>query len=199
MFTSINSILLWGQRLQLKNNLTNLIWFIFFSHTDSLEWGNAKWLPAAIRAILPSLVNSPDRMPCFQPPRWLFGIYLIIRKWEIGTLSYSWTEAPVSLSYDGKDERDVMAMVNQESRKDDGLGKTESKSKGQRQRKSSDHRFRVEGISEVLSLSSSILHQKQIYRISALFEFKQVTSTEWELKLRFSDSSCGSSLLWWKV
>lgn len=161
MFPSINTILLWGQRLQLKNNLTNPICCIFFSHTDSLEWGNVKWLLAAVRAILPSTVNRPDRMPCFRPPRRPFGIYLIIRKWEICTLLYSWTETPLSLSSDGKDECDVLtAMVNQESRNDDGLETTENKNKGQRQRKRPDHRVTVEGILEVLSTSPSILHQK---------------------------------------
>lgn len=78
---------------------------------------------------------------------------------------YSGTKTPISLSSDEKDERDVlMAMVNQKSRKDDGLGTTENKSKGQRQRKRSDHRFIVEGILEVLSTSPSILHQKQKYK-----------------------------------
>lgn len=74
---------------------------------------------------------------------------------------YSRTETPVCLSYDGQGGLDVlMAMVNQESRKGDDLGVKENKGKGQRQRRSSNHRFRADGILEVLSASPSILHQE---------------------------------------
>lgn len=150
-------------RIEYDLKTTLPIKFAVFSFLTQTPWNGE--IPSgyltAVRVILASSVKALIGRPAFNPHYGPVEFFLSLAMWEIGTLLYPCTETSVSLSCDEKDELDMlMAVVNQESRKDDGLGTKESKSKGQRQRKRSDHRFKVEGILEVLSPSPSISHQE---------------------------------------
>lgn len=96
MFTSINSILLWGQRLQLKNNLTNPICCIFF--LTQTPWNGE--MPSGCcqqsGQFFPHWSTAPIGCPAFNHHCGPLEFILITRKWEIGTLLYSWTETPVT-------------------------------------------------------------------------------------------------------
>lgn len=140
-FTWITHTRRWTKTL--TTNLTNHTCWIFFSHTDSLELENSKWLLAAVRAN-----HSPlsSQKPCSGARlsttlwNWLLSLG---GKWERGGYSFVFGDRKASI-FDLRGRGGMSGCANSSGEPAEEEGWFEDKRKvltarGQRNRKSSGH------------------------------------------------------------
>ena len=161
MFTLTIHTLRWTKTDWKTTNLTNHICWLFFSHTDSLEREDSKWLPAVVRANYSPLSSQK---PC-SGARLSTTLWTCLLswggKWERGRYSFVFGIVKlVSLTCDGRDER--CATGSGDPAEEEGWFADNRKvlaAKGQRHRRSSGHSSEWRDF-RVFSARPSTLHKE---------------------------------------